>query len=123
MREWDVRHGKRHWHSLRRFGGANQRCRGYLHVDTREWFYVSAYLQYRLYCFGHEFVFGGHFDCRDVRWQSLRRFGGTNQRCRGYLHVDTREWFYVSAYLQYRLYCFGHEFVYFGRFDRRDVFG
>ena len=96
---------------MRRFGGANQRCRGYLHVDTREWFYVSAYLQYRLYCFGHEFVFGGHFDCRDVRWQSLRRFGGTNQRCRGYLHVDTREWFYVSAYLQYRLYCFGHEFV------------
>ena len=53
----------------------------------------------------------------------VRRFGGTNQRCRGYLHVDTREWFYVSAYLQYRLYCFGHEFVYFGHFDRRDVFG
>ena len=39
---------------------------GDLHVDTREWFYVSAYLQCRLYCFGHEFVFGGHFDRRDV---------------------------------------------------------
>ena len=66
--EWDVRHGKRRKHisHVRRYFGTNQRRHWYLHVDTREWFYVSAYLQCRLYCFGHEFVYFGRFDRRDV---------------------------------------------------------
>merc|ERR1712216_638484 len=51
--------------------------------DTREWFYVSAYLQCRLYCFRHEFVYFGHFDRRDMFGQSLRRVGAASKWCRG----------------------------------------
>ena len=45
--EWDVRYGKRRKHisHVRRYFGTNQRRHWYLHIDTREWFYVSAYLQ------------------------------------------------------------------------------
>ena len=64
-----------------------------------------------------------HFDRRDVFGNPCDASAAPANGAVGDLHVDTREWFYVSAYLQCRLYCFGHEFVYFGHFDRRDMFG